>query len=60
MRNLYNYNVKKLEKKELKSINGGGFFRDFGRLVGRLWCGLKNIERSKPPGMTWNEFNGKF
>lgn len=61
MININNYGVEKLSLIEIKSILGGGFFRDLGRFVGECWCAIKNAKpRKKPPGMTWNEFNGKF
>ncbi|NQX82268.1 MAG: hypothetical protein HRT66_09790 [Flavobacteriaceae bacterium] len=62
--NIDNYNVRELNKKELINTNGGdkvtrAIFWFFGQ-VARVVEDIATYERSKPPGMTWNEYNGKF
>ncbi|MBZ9627137.1 hypothetical protein LB450_03380 [Psychroflexus sp. CAK1W] len=60
---MQNINYKELEIDELLIINGGGLFKDFGKWCKETWCSIKDFELEYPeksPGMTWNEYNGKF
>jgi hypothetical protein len=43
MKNLNNYNVKKLSKTEINSTFGGGWFKSFGKSVGEAWCSIKGV-----------------
>lgn len=43
MKNLQNYNVKKLSKAEINLISGGGIFKKFGKFMGETWCSIKGV-----------------
>ena len=42
MKTTNDYLVSELDRSELRSINGGGFWGDFGRTIGRAWCSIKH------------------
>ena len=44
MKNLNIHSNLVLSRNELRSINGGGFWRDLGRAIGRAWCWMKEFE----------------
>ena len=48
MKTTNDYLVSELDRNELRSINGGGFWRDLGwtigRAFGRAWCWMKEFE----------------
>ena len=44
MKTTNDYLVSELNRNQLRSINGGSFWRDLGRAIGRAWCWMKEFE----------------
>ena len=45
MKKIENFNISELTENELRSIIGGSFFRDLGRLFGEAWCATKGFAK---------------